>query len=139
MRLVPMMRVKLLVLLKLSKSVIFYKSHTLTSKHIIVLYICSKTHRGSCAEPEVEVNATLMVKDLELWLCVGRVSGSVIEREVTCSTSGCGRIMISSIVVNLFFYTLNRSSSCPSFPELPVRSFASTLAIIALHSPPIQR
>ena len=68
----------------MSESVVSYKPHTLTRKHIIVLYVCSKSHRDYCAGFEVEVNATLMVEDLELWLRVGRVSGSVIRREVTC-------------------------------------------------------
>ena len=82
----------------MSESVVSYKPHTLTRKHIIVLYVCSKSHRDYCAGFEVEVNATLMVEDLELWLRVGRVSGSVIRREVTCYQSGLGRIMIPSIL-----------------------------------------
>lgn len=97
MRLVPVMRGKLLILGKMSALVIHYKPHTLTCKHVIVLYICSKSHREYCAGFDVEVNATLMVKDLELWLRVGRVSGSVIEREITW-TSGLGRIMISVFI-----------------------------------------
>lgn len=60
------MRVKLSILGKMLEPVISDKSHTLARKHIVVLYICSKTHRSYCAESEMEVNATLMVKDLEL-------------------------------------------------------------------------
>lgn len=39
----------------------------------------------------------------------------------------------------ILFYTLSQSSSCPSFPELPVYSLLPPLTISAFHSPPIQR